>query len=78
MVSDTCNRCADFAESPAETLKFLRGEAQTCGGCPRKATIEQVTRQYKAKSSNWWVVKGVIAIPVWIKERLHGRNLRIG
>jgi hypothetical protein len=75
---ESCKRCASFAESPPETLKFLRGEQATCDTCPRKATIDQVSRQYKARSSNWWVVKGVVAIPVWIKERLKCRNIGIG
>lgn len=77
MGQEPCNRCSSFAESPPETLKFLRGEQQACEACPRKATIDQVARQFKAKSSNWWVVKGAVAIPVWIKERLNCRNISI-
>ena len=70
-----CNHCAGWAESPAETLKFLQGERQVCAHCPLRETIEVAARQYNARSLNWWVVKGVVAIPVWIKEQLRNRHL---
>jgi hypothetical protein len=70
-----CNHCAGWAESPAETLKFLQGERQVCAHCPLRETIEVAARQYSARTLNWWVVKGVVAIPVWIKEQLRNRHL---
>jgi hypothetical protein len=75
--STTCSRCAAWAESPAETLKFLKGERQTCPGCPHQAKIELVARQFQANCSKWWVVNGDVVIPVWITERLHSGRVRI-
>ena len=74
----SCSRCAGWANSPAETLKFLKGEEETCPDCPRKATIEVVSRQFRSKCSSWWVVKGHVAVPVWIKEYLQTGYNRIG
>lgn len=75
---NSCGRCKAWAESPAETLKFLKGEREACPGCPHKATIELVSRQYKANCSQWWVVDGVAVVPVWIKEQLYVGRMRIG
>ena len=73
--STPCNCCVGWAESPTETLKFLHGERQVCPQCPRKATIEVAARQFNSRCLNWWVVEGVVAIPVWIKEQLRHRHL---
>lgn len=71
----TCNCCEGWAESPTETLKFLRGERQVCARCPRKATIDAAARQFKSRHRNWWVVGGILAVPVWIKEQLRNPPL---
>jgi len=73
--STPCNCCIGWAESPTETLKFLHGERQACANCPRKATIAAAARQFNSRSRNWWVVEGMLAVPVWIKEQLRNPPL---
>jgi len=70
-----CNHCAGWAESPTETLRFLHGEREVCAHCPRKATIDVAARQFNSRCRNWWVVEGILAIPVWIKEQLRNPPL---
>lgn len=72
----TCTCCEGWAESAAETLKFLKGERQPCPQCPEKTKIEIVTRQFQSNSAKWWVVNGVAVVPVWIKEQVHRGRMR--
>ena len=71
-----CGCCEGWAESPGETLKFLKGERQPCMHCPEKTTIEVVTRQFQANYPKWWVVDGRAVVPVWIKEHVHRGRMR--
>ena len=76
--SIACDRCANWAHSPSDVLKFLKGEQEACERCPHKKTIETLVRQFQSRHPQWWVVDGVVAIPIWVKDHLRKELFRMG
>jgi hypothetical protein len=50
--------------------KVLAGQWTACNECPRSATILTVSEQHRSGQSRWWMVNNVLAVPIWIVERV--------
>ena len=69
----SCRRCTRWTASVEEVLEVLEMEQGACEGCAHEDLMRSVTRQYRMRLPQWWVVNGKRVIPIWIVEQLRKR-----
>jgi hypothetical protein len=51
-------------------MEFLRGVRTACDSCRRQPGMRAVIEQFQMRQVRWWVVNGVVVVPIWIVEHL--------
>lgn len=69
----SCNRCSGWTASVEEVLEVLEKKGSACERCAHGELMRLVTRQYRMRQPQWWVVDGKRVIPIWIVEHLRKR-----
>ena len=70
---DSCKRCSEWNNADDDVQEMLDGRSSACSGCANQKAIGVVSDQYRKQLPRWWVVKGVMVVPMWVVERFARR-----
>ena len=66
----SCKGCSVWNRGLLEVEEVLAGNWSACNECRRNEVIRAVSEQHRAGQPRWWLVNNVLAVPIWIVERV--------
>ena len=70
MKTEACRRCIESAQAAGEIVAFLKEPPEKCRNCADAPVIRALSEQFKMRTPRWWVVNGIVVVPIWIVERI--------
>jgi len=70
MKSSPCRPCIESDATASDILAMLNNPPEKCSHCASSVVMRVVSEQFRMGVSQWWVVDGVVVVPVWAVELL--------
>jgi hypothetical protein len=65
-----CGRCPWWNHLDSYVVEKSDLPLTECKGCPHENIMRVMIQQYRSRRPSWWVVDGIVTVPVWVQERL--------
>ena len=68
MSSNSCDRCLWWTNSAQNALQLLNDGKSVCATCAHGKVLRIAAAQFRSRHPKWWIVDGVVVVPIWIVE----------